>query len=564
MDRKPVRITDLRRKKQAGEKITMLTAYDTPTARLLDAAGLDVLLVGDSVGMVMLGHDSTLPVTLDAMVHHTAAVGRGVSRALVVADMPFLSYQVTPPEAIRNAGRLLQEGGAAAVKLEGGRPVADVVQRLVEIGIPVMGHLGLRPQSVHQLGGYARRGTETREADAIIEDAAVLEEAGAFAVVLESIPAALARTITQRLRVPTIGIGAGADCDGQVLVSADMLGLADRVPPFVRQYADLQGTIVAAARAFADDVRSGRFPEATRRPAARRTAAKAQCVLRSPTRQAERSLRVRLDRARAAGAPVGLVPTMGALHAGHTALIERARRDCRCVVVSIFVNPLQFDREDDLRRYPRTLQTDVDTCGALGVDVIFAPRDAEMYPSPPACTVQIARLADHLCGRHRPGHFEGVATVVLKLLQIVQPARAYFGEKDAQQTAIVRRVVRDFNVPVDIVQVPIVREPDGLAISSRNVHLSRDERRVAPSLYRVLCTAQREITAGRTDAGAVRAAAAACLPDAAGLRLEYLEIVDPEDMQPVQAITGPVRIAGAMWVGGTRLIDNLLCVPPDA
>ena len=272
MDRKPVRITDLRRKKQAGEKITMLTAYDTPTARLLDAAGLDTLLVGDSVGMVMLGHDSTLPVTLDAMVHHTAAVSRGVSRALVVADMPFLSYQVTAPEAIRNAGRLLQEGGAAAVKLEGGRPIADVVQRLVEIGIPVMGHLGLRPQSVHQLGGYARRGTETREADAIIEDAVVLEEAGAFAVVLESIPAALARTITQRLRVPTIGIGAGADCDGQVLVSADMLGLTDRVPPFVRQYADLQGTIVAAARAFADDVRSGRFPEATRRPAARRNA----------------------------------------------------------------------------------------------------------------------------------------------------------------------------------------------------------------------------------------------------------------------------------------------------
>ena len=274
MDRKPVRITDLRRKKQAGEKITMLTAYDTPTARLLDAAGLDTLLVGDSVGMVMLGHDSTLPVTLEAMVHHTAAVSRGVSRALVVADMPFLSYQVTAPEAIRNAGRLLQEGGAAAVKLEGGRPIADVVQRLVEIGIPVMGHLGLRPQSVHQLGGYARRGTETREADAIIEDAVVLEEAGAFGVVLESIPAALARTITQRLRVPTIGIGAGADCDGQVLVSADMLGLTDRVPPFVRQYADLQGTIVAAARAFADDVRSGRFPEATGRPAAKRTAAR--------------------------------------------------------------------------------------------------------------------------------------------------------------------------------------------------------------------------------------------------------------------------------------------------
>lgn len=272
-DGKPVRITDLRRKKQAGAKITMLTAYDTPTARLLDGAGLDVLLVGDSVGMVMLGHDSTLPVTLDAMVHHTAAVSRGAVRALVVADMPFLTYQVTASEAIRNAGRLLQEGGAAAVKLEGGRPVADIVKRLVDIGIPVMGHLGLRPQSVHQLGGYARRGTETREAEAIIEDAGVLEAAGAFAVVLESIPAALARTITGRLRIPTIGIGAGPDCDGQVLVSADMLGLAEQAPPFVRRYADLQGAIAAAARAFAEDVRSGRFPEAAARPAVKRPAA---------------------------------------------------------------------------------------------------------------------------------------------------------------------------------------------------------------------------------------------------------------------------------------------------
>ena len=276
------------------------------------------------------------------------------------------------------------------------------------------------------------------------------------------------------------------------------------------------------------------------------------------------ALRARLDRARAAGASVGLVPTMGALHAGHIALIERARRECGCVVVSVFVNPLQFDREDDLRRYPRTLQADLDTCNTLGVDVVFAPRNTEIYPSPPACTVRIVRLADHLCGRHRPGHFEGVATVVLKLLQIVQPARAYFGEKDAQQTAIVRRVVRDFNVPVEIVQVPIVREPDGLAISSRNVHLSRDERQVAVSLYRALCTAQQHIAAGQTDADAVRAAASACLPDAPGLRLEYLEVVDPEDMQPVQAITGPVRVAGALWVGGTRLIDNLLCVPAGA
>ena len=275
------------------------------------------------------------------------------------------------------------------------------------------------------------------------------------------------------------------------------------------------------------------------------------------------ALRARLERARGAGSAIGLVPTMGALHAGHTALIERARRECGCVVVTIFVNPLQFDREDDLRRYPRTLEADLDTCRGLGVDVVFAPREAEMYPSDPACTVRIARLADHLCGRHRPGHFEGVATVVLKLLQIARPARAYFGEKDAQQTAIIRRVVRDFNVPVDIVEVPIVREPDGLAVSSRNVHLSRDERGVAVSLYRALCEAQRGIAAGCTDAGEVRRRAAARVPADPGLRLEYLELVDPEDMQPVERIAGPVRVAGALWVGATRLIDNMLCAPPD-
>ena len=273
-------------------------------------------------------------------------------------------------------------------------------------------------------------------------------------------------------------------------------------------------------------------------------------------------LRARLAGPRGAGVSIGLVPTMGALHAGHTALIERARRECGCVVVTIFVNPLQFDRDDDLRRYPRTLAADLDACSGLGVDVVFVPGDDEMYPSPPACTVRIARLADHLCGRRRPGHFEGVATVVLKLLQAALPARAYFGAKDAQQTAIIRRVVRDFNVPVDIVEAPIVREPDGLAVSSRNVHLSREERRLAVSLYRALCEAQRQIEAGRPDANAVREQAAASLPAAGGLRLEYLEIVDPEDMQPVERITGPVRVAGALWVGGTRLIDNLLCEPP--
>jgi 3-methyl-2-oxobutanoate hydroxymethyltransferase len=258
-----MRVPDLKDIKRRGEKIVMLTAYDATMARLLDRAGIDVLLVGDSVGMVVLGYENTLAVTLDEMIHHTRAVSRGAERALVVADMPFLTYQVTPAEAVRNAGRLLQEGGAAAVKIEGGRPVLDVVSRLVDVGIPVMGHLGLLPQSIHKVGGYLRQARQPAEADALLADAVALEEAGAFAVVLEAIPAAVARTVTERVGIPTIGIGAGPDCDGQVLVSYDVLGLFDGfVPPFVKQYANLADTIVTATAQYADDVRAGRYPQA--------------------------------------------------------------------------------------------------------------------------------------------------------------------------------------------------------------------------------------------------------------------------------------------------------------
>jgi 3-methyl-2-oxobutanoate hydroxymethyltransferase len=261
----PVRTRDLKEKKRRGEKIAMLTAYDANMARLLDRAGVDALLVGDSIGMVMLGYKNTVPVTLEAMIHHTAAVARGTERALVVADMPFLTYQVTVGDAVRNAGRLLQEGGAAAVKLEGGRAVVDVVKRLVDVGVPVMGHLGLLPQSVHQAGGFVRQATNPRDADALIVDALALEEAGAFSIVLEAIPSDVARTVTTELAIPTIGIGAGPDCDGQVLVSHDMLGLFDgHVPSFVKQYARLNETVVAAAQAYVEDVTAGRYA----RPAA--------------------------------------------------------------------------------------------------------------------------------------------------------------------------------------------------------------------------------------------------------------------------------------------------------
>ena len=263
MQHRPVRVPDLKTRKQRGEKIAMLTAYDATMARLLDRAGVDALLVGDSVGMVVLGYENTLRVTLEDILHHTRAVARGTERALVVADMPFLTYQVSPAEAVRNAGRLLQDGGAAAVKLEGGRPVIDVVKRLVDVGIPVMGHLGLQPQSVHQVGGFLRQATRRAEADALLADARALEAAGAFAVVLEAVPSDVARAVTAEVGIPTIGIGAGPDCDGQILVSNDMLGLFDRfVPPFVHQYAHLADAIVTAVQSYVEDVRAGEYPKA--------------------------------------------------------------------------------------------------------------------------------------------------------------------------------------------------------------------------------------------------------------------------------------------------------------
>lgn len=259
---------------------------------------------------------------------------------------------------------------------------------------------------------------------------------------------------------------------------------------------------------------------------------------------------------------VGLVPTMGALHAGHTRLIEAARAECDLVIVSIFVNPLQFDRPEDLEKYPRALQPDVDLCSALGVDVVFAPSVAEMYPEPPDCAIDVGRVAEHLCGKFRPGHFRGVATVVMKLFQIAQPDRAYFGEKDAQQLAVIRRMVADFNVPIEIVAVPTVREPDGLALSSRNQRLQPGERRAATVLYEALKVARTQVAEGVRDAACVRQAATQVVEREPAVRLEYLEVVDPREMQPVERIEGPVIAAGAIWVGGTRLIDNVICVPP--
>ena len=254
-------IRQLAQMKRAGEKIPMVTAYDYTAARIADAAGIPIILVGDSLGMVVLGYDSTIPVTMDDMVRHTQMVRRGASNALVVADLPFMAYQVDANDAMRNAGRLMQEGGAHTVKLEGGVAVADTVRRIVDAGVPVMGHIGLTPQSVNALGGYRVQGRTRAAARRLLDDALALQDAGAYAVVLECVPAPLAKVITERLSIPTIGIGAGPDCDGQVQVFHDMLGLfADFLPRHARRYATLADDIAAAFRQYADDVRTGAFP----------------------------------------------------------------------------------------------------------------------------------------------------------------------------------------------------------------------------------------------------------------------------------------------------------------
>ena len=256
-----VTINDVREMKARGEKIPMMTAYDYTSARIVDDAGIPIILVGDTLGQVVLGYDSTLPVTMDEMIHHTRAVARGAGHALIVGDMPFMSYQTGPTDALRNAGRFLQQGGAQTVKLEGGVNMAPTVERIVSSGIPVMGHIGLTPQSVNQLGGYKVQGKSLKSAVRLMEDARALEEAGVFALVLECVPASLARLITERVSIPTIGIGAGRNCDGQVQVFHDMLGLfTDFVPKHAKRYADLGQSIAGAVAEYISEVKDQRFP----------------------------------------------------------------------------------------------------------------------------------------------------------------------------------------------------------------------------------------------------------------------------------------------------------------
>lgn len=261
MERKKIMISDLSAKKREGRKITMLTAYDYPMAHIIDEAGIDVILVGDSLGMVALGYDSTVPVTMDEMIHHAKAVRRGTKFAFLIGDMPFMSYQVSREEAIRNAGRFMKEALCDAVKLEGGDEVLEVTRAIIDAGIPVLGHLGLTPQTVSKLGGYKVQGKDRESAEKIIDQALRLETAGCFAIVLECVPDKVAKLVTERLKIPTISCGAGASCDGQVMVTNDMVGLFDRfVPKFVKQYIKLSSLISEALKKYKEEVESGKFP----------------------------------------------------------------------------------------------------------------------------------------------------------------------------------------------------------------------------------------------------------------------------------------------------------------
>lgn len=256
--------TTLSEMKKSGRKITALTAYDAPTAEILNEAGIDIVLVGDSVGNVKLGYENTIPVTMDEMIHHTRAVKRGMSVSLLVADMPYLSYHLSPNDAKANAGRFIKEGGVEGVKLEGGREVAATIKALVEMNVPVMGHLGLTPQAIHKMGGYKMQGRTEQSAEKMITDAKILEGAGVFALVLECVPAALAKVITEKVSVPTIGIGAGPHCDGQILVIDDLLGLSKGpVPKFVKQYASLRKKTARAVKQFKQDVKDKKFPSSS-------------------------------------------------------------------------------------------------------------------------------------------------------------------------------------------------------------------------------------------------------------------------------------------------------------
>jgi 3-methyl-2-oxobutanoate hydroxymethyltransferase len=388
-------------------------------------------------------------------------VVRGAKNAAVIVDLPFGSYQESPQQAFRAAAAVMAQTGASGVKLEGGREMAETIDFLAQRGIPVLGHVGLKPQSVHSLGGYRARGRAEREAEAIMKDATAVAEAGAFALVVEGTVEPLARAITKSVPVPTIGIGASPACDGQILVTEDVLGLFGVfTPKFVKRYAELGDAVGRSGAALCRGCArapvpgpgallwrrssQGELSKLCNGPEGARVMPAASDL---PTVRTVVELRSAISSWRRTGETVALVPTMGALHAGHLSLLELAHARCQRIVVSLFINPTQFGPKEDYAAYPRDEAADAAKLAAAGADLLYAPAVSEMYPEGFATQVTVRRLTEHLCGPYRPGHFEGVATVVTKLLLQSLPDVAVFGEKDWQQLQVIRRLARDLDIP---------------------------------------------------------------------------------------------------------------------
>src|SRR3989440_462956 len=464
--RPPVTLATLARMKADGEKIASLTCYDASFAVLLDAADVDVVLVGDSLGMVIQGHNTTVPVTMDHMVYHSAAVARGLHRPFLIADLPFMSYP-SQTQALEHSVRLMQQGGAQMVKLESGGKQTEIVEFLASHDIAVCAHVGLKPQSVHKTGGFRVQGRERETAARLLEEARRLESAGADIVLLECIPAALGKAITAALHVPVIGIGAGPDTDGQILVTYDMLDITTgRKPRFVRNFMDGARDNLEALQHYVRAVKQGEYP--------------------APEHCFERML------------------------------------------------------------------------AAAGCDLMFMPEVSEIYPhgAERATRVEVPALSRILDGEFRPGHFEGVSTVVAKLFHIVEPDVAVFGEKDFQQLAIIRRMVTELCMPVEIIAATTVRDADGLAMSSRNQYLTAEERALAPTIYATLQAAASRVRSGDADFASIERAGLQAL-DSAGFRPDYFAVRQAADLSMPTPGTRELVVLTAARLGKARLIDNV-------
>lgn len=573
-----------------GEKIAMLTAYDCTTARLAEKAGVELVLVGDSLGMVMMGRDTTVGVSLEEIRHHCEAVVAGCQMPLVVADLPFGSY-ITPEDAARNAAWLLTHAGADVVKLEGGRRVVPQIEAMVNAGIAVVGHIGLTPQSYTTLGGFRCQGKSATAALQLVDDALALQEAGCFAVIIECIPTQLASYITDLMTIPTIGIGAGPYTSGQVMVSNDILGLSSKRPKFSRMFKNVGAMVETAISDYVATVKDGSFPAFEHTfNMSRNQLSKFSHLLADERKNLPELPAVESDDPMPGTVPrprmsvfhsigevrnfraaldgrVGIVPTMGGLHQGHLDLVKAAQEICDSVVVSLFVNPTQFAAHEDLDSYPRQLVADLEMLEKAGVDAVFTPNASEMYPENSTTFVNLDGIDDISEGARRPGFFRGVATICTKLFNIVQPDTAFFGQKDALQCTVIRRMVTDMNMPINILIVPTTREPDGLAMSTRNQFLSVEQRAAAPTLYKALTDAS--IAYETHDRTVTSSELISIVEDKLSngpfAHVEYVSVADPLTGMTTETVEDGFILSCAVrfennddGLNGVRLLDNIV------